>query len=102
MIDAQTRRRANEIAGNLADPARHAEIDRHFRAINAALNNSHVNGEQDALCLFEAMAYQLAQLIGALSEKEQQAFLTYVMSRALQLAPEFRSAGKAASHLFER
>lgn len=90
------------LAKGLDDPVRAAEVRRHFKALNHALNHSHVNGEQDGLCVFEAMALMLGQLTGALSPKERSDFLAYVMVRADQFAPMFSGAGKAASHLFER
>lgn len=101
MIWPEHESRIREIAKGLDDPQRFAETRRHFEAINRALNESHTGGEQDSLCIFEAMGMMLAQLTGALSERERASLLTYAVVRADQLAPEFRKAGKAAAHLIE-
>jgi hypothetical protein len=93
--------RIAKIAEGLDDPQRMAEVRQHFEAVNGALNNSHVGGQQDSLCVFEAMGLMLAQLTGALSQQERESLLTYTIVRADMLASEFRKAGKAAAHLIE-
>jgi hypothetical protein len=95
------RNQINRLAAGLNEPARFAETRRHFEAVNAALNRSHVNGQQDALCVFEAMAMMLGQLTGALSQRERDEFLGYVVVRANEHAKVFRAASKAAAHLFD-
>jgi hypothetical protein len=89
---------AANMARALEEPARVLEVARHHKAIIGALNNSHVNGEQDALCVFEAVAHTLAQLIGGMEERERAGILGYVTARAETLHREYLAAGKVAEH----
>lgn len=87
-----------ELAAGLSEPGREEETGRHHRAILAALNASHTNGEQDALTVFEALARLLATLVGGMGEAEARGVLTYVTRRALEHAPMYRAAGAVAEH----
>lgn len=92
--------RVANIAKGLDDPARQAEMARHHKAIIAALNNSHTNGEQDALSVFEAIAHTLAQLLANQPEHVQAGTLEFIVTRARILAPEYAAAGKGAESRF--
>lgn len=89
---------AADIARALEDPQRVLEVARHHKAMLSALNGSHVNGEQDALCVFEAVAHIMAQLVGGMDEAHRAGILAYVGARAETLHRDFLAAGAVAEH----
>lgn len=102
MLDWSMIAKANEMAKVLEEGPRVLEVARHHKAIVGALNNSHVNGEQDAMCVFEAVAHTLAQLTGGLGEQERRGILNYVSARAETLGDQYRECGKTADFIFEQ
>lgn len=85
---------AREIEGS---PARLAEVKRHYEAIIGALNESHVDGEQDALCVFEAVSLATAQLIANFPDDARVGVVNYILARTLDLADVFDGCGKGAA-----
>lgn len=86
------------LARAVAEPARSEECIRHHRALLVALNGSHVNGEQDALCVFEAVARLLAQLIGSLPDDTRYGTLRYIVTRADALRRDYPAAEHRVEH----
>lgn len=96
------------IAAGLLEPARLQEINRHHRALLAALNQSYTppaapggRGTQDALTVFEAIAMLLGQMIGNSNADEAHGTLEYLRRRALRYAPAAVAEGVAADHAYE-
>ena len=85
------------LAAGLAEPSRAAEVVRHHAALLKAMNNSvDANGEQDALCAFEAVAILLGQMLGGAPSDGRPGILSYVTHRALFHAAYLAQAGAAA------
>lgn len=82
-----------------SDPVRSAEAIQHYEALLAAMNASHVGGEQDALCVFEAVAMLTGQMIANLDKAGRQGAMAYIVDRAHHYAPAFLQAAAAAPHL---
>lgn len=92
----------DDLAQNIErEPARVAETARHHTAIIGALNNSHTDGEQDALTVFEALALTLAQLTANMADDEVNGLMVYVSERAKHHRPAFAESGKAARYYTE-
>ncbi|MBX3579983.1 MAG: hypothetical protein KF723_22495 [Rhizobiaceae bacterium] len=98
MVDPRKLRVVENLAAGLAEHGRSEEACRHYKAIVTALNNSHTNGVQDALTVFEGIAMMLGQLTANMGDDEREGLLTYVRCRAERYAPEFRESGKGARH----
>lgn len=99
MIDLRAINAAVEIASRVYDdPSRLAEMRRYHAVIIDALNQEHHYFEQDATCVFEAIAMVLGQLTGGLPEDKRTGVLRYVHARAEILGHQFLEAGKVARH----
>ncbi len=92
---------SNLASGVVNDPARFAECKRYYEAVIRTLNETHTDGEQDAIALFEAFAMCLGQITGNLSDSERRGILAYIAARADAHAPIYAAAGKAAHHFEE-
>lgn len=86
------------IAAGLDSPERQAEWKMHHKAIIEALNNSHINGTQDALCVFEALAHTIAQLTANLTPVDRAGIRHFISTRADILAPVYQEAGMGAEN----
>ena len=94
---AETISAVANLAAGLAEPARAAEVTRHYAALLSAMNGSvDARGEQDGLCAFEAVAILLGQMIGGGPERGRPGILSYVTHRALYHANEAEQVGGAA------
>lgn len=89
---------ASRIAEVFEDPARLEEMARYHKAMLDALNATHTNGEQDAVCVFEAVSHLLAQLIAVMPPDGRHGTLKYIAARAEVLHADYLAAGKAAEH----
>lgn len=101
MNEMQRLVRVAEIAKGLEDPGRQEEAFRYHGVVIEALNATHKNGEQDALCVYEGLAHVLAQLTANLDDNSRQGVLEFVRVRAGILAPVYGEEGKGASKRFD-
>jgi len=87
---------AREIEGNAA---RFAEAERYRVALLTALNDTHINGYQDGLCVYEGIAMVLGQLIGSQESDQQHGAIAYISDRALHHGSIFHEKGLTATHM---
>ena len=100
LSQAETATAVANLAAGLAEPRRAAEVVRHHAALLSAMNAScDANGEQDALCAFEAIAILLGQMLGGASPSRRPGVLSFITHRALFHAGATEQTGGAAHFL---
>lgn len=67
------------------DPIRNDEARRYHEAIIATLNGLHQDGQQDALCVYDAMARVIAQLIRGDATGTVNGVLSYINLRCVAI-----------------
>lgn len=72
------------------------EMQRVYKAIVGAMNETAGPEGQDPVCIMEAFARVLAQITAGMETPVAASMITYVSARATKLGPEFAIAGRAA------
>lgn len=90
-------RKSHELFESIvAEPARAADMERYYLAVFKALNETHDDGEQDALCVVAGIGKMLGQLVGGLDERTRHGVLIFAMGVAKSYAVPMAEQGSAA------
>jgi hypothetical protein len=103
MSHAKKAAKAAALASNIwKDAQREEHCTKLFEAVSAGLQSVTLqDGTQDALCVYEAIAIQMGQLLAGIEKNEADGIMGFVILRAEAYREEFREAGKGAKHFVE-